>query len=732
MSFRFPTTIVSLLTCFALLQAGCSGDDGAAGPPGPPGPPAPPPPPSVVDIADAPLVVATISTATAGASSTVGFSLSDGDGNPVVGLPAGAINFGLAKLVPGSDGNSSAWQSYINRIEAANGIGPGTVDRQQAVTESGATGVLADNGDGSYLYTFAVDVTAVADVAYEPDLTHRVGFEIRGFVPIDNPTFDWQPSTGATGNLFSREIVSDASCNTCHEKLALHGGARFRNQYCMVCHNPGSIDAQSGNTVDMTVMTHKIHYGASLPSVVAGGEYAIWGFFDRKFDYSNVVHPQDIRNCANCHDDSNPDTPQAENWYLASTVEACGSCHEEVNFETGENHANGISASNAECTICHAPGSPVGVEEAHTILTQVAAGDFRFNILGIDNTAPGEFPEVTVSITDPNNGDAPYDLLTEPSLAAGGRVVVDIAWNTLEVSNRGSGSGAGGRTAQPVSLNVLATAVDNGDGTYGVTSPTAIPAGVTGSGIVAMEGRASLDTDGDGSPESIPITGVSTTFAITDGVPTPRREIVDLANCNDCHQSLSLHGSNRTDDILLCVTCHNSDATDIAARVRGGADNSNSPDGKDEETIEFKTMIHAIHAGSARDAGYVAYGFFGQPIDYGEVVYPGKLENCEGCHLPDTYYPVGAFALAATIDSGNDLDTPDDDVNMTPNTATCWGCHDRPEAVAHMQANGGAFDAAQTPDGTLVSATEGTVIETCDVCHGPGRSSDVKTLHGIP
>jgi OmcA/MtrC family decaheme c-type cytochrome len=711
------------LLLVSLLLAGCDGDDGApglAGPQGPPGVPAP------ADIGTAESVTATIDEVTIASPPLMRFRLADAAGNAVTGLPAGAISFTIAKLVPGTDGNASYWQSYRNGIEVANGIGPGAEDQVQAETENGTEGTLVDNGDGSYAYTYATDLTQVDDVPFQPELTHRAGFEIRGFVAIDNPTYTWQPSTGSTDNVFTREIVADETCNRCHDKLAVHGDARFQNRYCMTCHNPESADAQSGNTVDMTVMTHKIHYGADLPSVKAGGEYAIWGFRDIKHDYSNVVYPQDVRNCRSCHDENDPATPDAANWFRMPTVEACGACHDDVDFATGQNHGAGISAGNGECTICHSPGKPLGVEEAHVIPEQVAAAAFKFNLLDVADTAPGELPAVTVSVTDPTNGDNPYDVLNDPAFSGSARLVVNVAWNNLEISNTGSGSGAdSGAPAQPLQLNVLADGLDNADGTFTVTAAAPIPADVTGSGIAALEGRTRVD----GLTVAVP--GEAQSYAITDGVATDRREVVELSRCNDCHQSLSLHGSNRTDNIELCVTCHNPNATDIAARVRGGADSSNSPDGKDEESIELKTMIHAIHAGIGRENGFFVYGFFGTPHDYSEVVYPGKLTNCEGCHKPGTYYPVGAFALAVSTDTGADPDDPFDDINTAPNAAACWGCHDRDAAVAHMEANGGAFDVMQTPDGTLVSISQGTVIETCDVCHGPGRSADVKVLHGI-
>lgn len=729
-----------LLGIVALTLGACDGDDGndgAKGDPGPPGPAAP------VDIADADEINASIDDVIIASPPVMNFTLVDGAGSPVVGLPPNSIGFTIAKLVPGTNGDASAWQSYINRIESAgSGPWPGTEDQVQATTENGADGTLVDNGDGTYEYTYATDVASVPGIPYDPSLTHRASFEIRGFAPVLNPNYTWQPSSGATSGIFSREIVKDDTCNVCHDQLALHGDGRFTVQNCMGCHNPGSTDAQSTNTVDMTVMTHKIHYGAELPSVQAGGEYAIWGFFNIKHDYSGVVYPGDILDCRGCHDENDPETPDAANWFNVPTAEACGSCHDDVDFETGENHATGISATNSECTICHGGASQLRADLVHVNAAREAAKAFQYNIIDIVDTGPGDTPTVLFSVTDPTNGDAPYDIQNDdPFTNSQSSLNLDISWDTLALNNLGSGSGsASGAPAQPIRIDVLdgGSADPDGDGIFEATAADPIPLGTEGSGIVAMEGHPGVDLDGNGSVgfnERVPATGASATFAITDGVPRDRAAIVTLEQCNACHVPLSLHGNNRTDNIELCLTCHTSDTTDIRRRGEAGCDNNDCIDGKDEETVEFKTMIHAIHAGEepsgTRTNGYVAYGFGGSAHDYSEVVFPGNLANCEGCHRPGTYYPVGASALAATIDVGADIDSPFDDLNITPNTAACWGCHDRPEAVAHMESFGGAFDAVQTVDGTLISQSEGTVIETCDVCHGPGRSSDVGVLHGL-
>jgi len=94
--------------------------------------------------------------------------------------------------------------------------------------------------------------------------------------------------------------VRTETCNKCHTRLQLHGERR-EVQLCITCHTPQSTDAQSGNTVDMPVMIHKIHMGEGLPSVEAGDPYQIVGFQNTVHDYSEVVYPQDVRNCVSCH-----------------------------------------------------------------------------------------------------------------------------------------------------------------------------------------------------------------------------------------------------------------------------------------------------------------------------------------------------------------------------------------------------------------------------------------------
>src|SRR5450756_1532459 len=102
---------------------------------------------------------------------------------------------------------------------------------------------------------------------------------------------------------------------------------------CVLCHTSQSTDFASGNTVDLKVMIHKIHSGPSLPSVAAGTPYFIG---NDSHNFSDVLFPQDRRNCQTCHIGA-----QAANYKTKPSAEACGSCHDNANFATGQNHAGG-------------------------------------------------------------------------------------------------------------------------------------------------------------------------------------------------------------------------------------------------------------------------------------------------------------------------------------------------------------------------------------------------------
>ena len=84
-------------------------------------------------------------------------------------------------------------------------------------------------------------------------------------------TYNFVPNGSKVTN--THDIIETASCNTCHDQLSAHGGSRRGMPMCVLCHQPQILDPNTGDTMDAKVFFHKLHMGASLPSVVAGGQY---------------------------------------------------------------------------------------------------------------------------------------------------------------------------------------------------------------------------------------------------------------------------------------------------------------------------------------------------------------------------------------------------------------------------------------------------------------------------
>ena len=124
------------------LLVACSGGGGGdsaegvePGPPPPNGPVDPPPPefPEFVPqpYAEAEQLVATITNVALNGDNqaVVDFQLTDGNNVAIVDLTDANVRFVIAKLM-GSDlgSQTGTWQSYVNRIEQAGSVGPGTED----------------------------------------------------------------------------------------------------------------------------------------------------------------------------------------------------------------------------------------------------------------------------------------------------------------------------------------------------------------------------------------------------------------------------------------------------------------------------------------------------------------------------------------------------------------------------------------------------------------------------
>jgi OmcA/MtrC family decaheme c-type cytochrome len=126
-----------------------------------------------------------------------------------------------------------------------------------------------------------------------------------------------------------------------------------------------------------------------------------------------------------------------------------------------------------------------------------------------------------------------------------------------------------------------------------------------------------------------------------DGSPIlPRRTLVALSTCNNCHAALSLHGGLRN-NTEYCVRCHNPSNTDAVTRAiaQVPADKAAPPQG-----ITFPLLVHHIRDGVnmlADGGSYTVVGFGGSHNDFSIVLYSAMspqgdstdTRNCSMCHV---------------------------------------------------------------------------------------------------
>jgi len=594
-------------------------------------------------------------------------------------VTAGPISMNM--ILAWWDAGARQYTSYTTRqkTSAPESANPG-VTVTQAAADSGGT--WNDLDIGHSIYTFKTALPA----DYNQTITTTLGiYATRDMAGIedknyyDNVETDFVPSGAAVTQVWDE--IANSACNTCHNPLAAHGGSRQDVKLCALCHSPQTVNPDSGNTVDLKVMIHKIHMGESLPSVADGIPYYFYGR-GQKTDFSEVAFPQDIRNCTTCHA---PPATQNTTWYTYPSQAACGACHDNINWTTGENHPAGVQPDSA-CASCHQPvGSrewDASVQGAHTVpyeSTQLQG--LNAAIVSVTNTAPGEHPVVQFKLTNNDGTILPPGPFTSNLNVLMGGPTTDYAINPYR--ERADGAAFDGTTA-----------------TY--TMKAAIPADATGTWAFSIEARRTVNLDPHPNNQTTFTEGAMNPVAyaaVNGGDPEPRRTVVDLANCNTCHGRLALHGGQRL-NTEECVMCHNPNASDVSRRPADAAP---------PESIDFKRMIHRIHTGEELTQIYTIYGFGTPPSvnNFNHVLFPGDRRDCVKCHVPDTQQvqedPPPGLLPTITL---RDWYTP-----MQHNAAACLGCHDTQAAAAHAFVNTAPFG------------------EACAACHGDGALFAVDKVH---
>jgi OmcA/MtrC family decaheme c-type cytochrome len=453
-------------------------------------------------------------------------------------------------------------------------------------------------------------------------------------------------------------------------------------------------------------MIHKIHMGKNLPSVAENGATTVLG----STGFAKGGFPQNITNCEKCHD--NAVANDGDNWMNVPSIEACGSCHDTVTFDgvasTGisGDPITHLSRNNTQCAGCHAgSGDEYDIANVHRWSQVVAEAAAWANVI---NSATYDSGTGVVTVTFRVTHSAVNEHLETGTAWVQGsasRLSVNVGWKDVDKADYTSPGADQTAPGAPVEIQVVSNGVfktgvtNNGSDVYTVT--TTLPAAVqasAGTAVVFIDGHPAVNVTGVTALgyDRIPVANAITQIAINDSSADTRRVVVanNLSACTTCHDTLSLHGQNRQGDIRVCTTCHNSANTDIVRRPVSG-----SVDGKDEESIDMKYLIHRIHRGRDSLAGGITVYGYGTPptgnpgspnVFAGEFPRGSMLNACDTCHSGDSYKPPLAEGMeGTTIDSGSVGHA--DDLNISPTTAVCSGCHDSNIAKGHMVLMGGSL-----------------------------------------
>ena len=740
------------------------------------------------------------------------------DGKVKTGLTAGNVSLAIAKLIPGNTaGDADEWVSYIYRKETATaGVGPNgkavLASAMQATTDGKQTDAallatqLVYNPDGYYTYTFKTNITDPSQtngVVFEPNRTHRVAIQLSyvngsGERVLVNPYFDFTidaagKSVPVTDANKTRKMTDVASCNGCHEKLALHGGGRVDTQYCVMCHNPGTTDANSGNSLDMATMTHKIHAGKLLNK--GGEDYTIWGYQNSKHSYAEVGFPQDLRNCTKCHSAANPATPQGDNWKNKPTKEACLTCHAssigsawELTHKTYAANLIGAAApaaalTNQFCAGCHNVTSEVSPERVHWNQNEENAAKYKMNIESTTYDAATRKVTVKYFLSDPTKGNTAYNLVTSDCTVTTtatcanttkfGNLRFYVTYPTMvgqsTVVTEYSSYNNGGNGANAYAYK----GTNDGSNHYSVDivlpADTANSVAAGTARVVSIgqikEPKIDVKTRLAVVPTTLSNVIVQNTFRefAISGALNPRRTIVSNEKCNVCHGALgtssgsntlaeAFHGGARN-TVESCVVCHDAN--------RASSNNMMTSGLNLYESYQFKTMIHGIHGNSKRTSpfthgnkvGNVPFAKDGTPLvvtspptpalgvtagveNYAaEVAWPGVGVNCNACHVNNSYKQdlgtLGTVVMKPTL-------TP-----ATGSTAAVLEANPSKWLVVSPKAASctGCHDSSKSighvttfGGSSFGNLTQANVMaaprETCDDCHASKGFQGVDIVHG--
>jgi OmcA/MtrC family decaheme c-type cytochrome len=674
------------------------------------------------------ITIKSASISSAGAISMT-YTLADPNGLPLDAT--GATTPGVISLAYAAAYIPKGQAQYVAYTTAsATGKVLGTITRPDFELGKPATQIAP----GQYKYTF----TAQAPAGFDPTVTTTV--EVAGnrdLTPFDQgtsyagTTFNFVPN----GSLVTvtRDVIRTESCNGCHYQLAFHGGYAHGMEACVLCHQPQNADPVTGNSLDAKVFFHSLHMGSQLPSVVGtktnpSVPYEVAGYMGFITNFSTVIDPADPSRCEVCHSQTTG-AKQATAFLTTPSRAACGACHNDIDFATGfsngpeVNHPGGPQANDSQCSQCHIPQGQqpfdASILGAHVVPTDTAATypqnpdtllpGVNLAITSVTNTSAGKTPTVHFTLQDNKGNNIP---LSQPEV-----IEFTMAGPTTDYGYTSFGSDTASTPGYVTESAAKATC--NSSGTCSYTFTHAIPKGATGTYTMAGEALVSQTVLAGTTDQQIVEVGAKNplvNFSVDGSAIAPRRTVVSLSNCNNCHVALSLHGNLRN-QVEYCVMCHNPSNTDASQRPNAVIASYRT---QPAQGINMNLLVHRLHDGvnAATDDPknpYIVVGYMGSINNFSGTLFPAMspageatyMQNCAMCHVNSTEQND-----LPQMGNLNQVVDPQGWINpVGPISSACSGCHVSKEEASHFLANTDALG------------------ESCSVCHSAGAQFAVDSVH---
>jgi OmcA/MtrC family decaheme c-type cytochrome len=646
MNKKYTKMALLLAMSASMTMVGCGGgDDGEAGNPGNPGNPGGEPAAAIntlnLDI--------TKVTYQDGKPTIEVFATNEQD-LPVAGLKDFEVKK-VVQLIPvgaSGAGNSAQWQ-FI-----------------------GSEKTFTDHGNGNYSFNVNVE-------GFNSELTQRYNIIASASTLQDGVT--GVPRTEITEDFdgegfeakYTKNIVSGATCNTCHAK-----GESIYHSYtdletCTSCHTNELAIEKDKVQDEFSHLIHNVHNNAKM--------------YGRNMDKSaETAHAIVQDNCTTCHVDSEQ-LSESSNWTRIPTMETCSSCHTDIDFKTGQGHSQQVDNSN--CVACH---NANWTEELHT--TAYTQKKAFIDLYGMTatltaNKASPDDKSATLSVTILDANGTAIDATSLVSKIQRVETITNVGPNFPIMGYKASpGSGLAKISKDFITAGLLQTdvVIESGNLVYNIAS---LPFGAgdtdTAFSFIGLEmcndGIQAIDC-----ADGVATTSMKAEFTVgtfSGNAPSYRHiDSVNFGSCDNCHgDTFELHKGHHAGFVMTeqlarelngeltvgldaCVVCHTPDGT-YASGANQGA-------------IEMK--LHSVH---------------------GEQ---GIIKDCTQCHNDfnlDAFRVKGALATSAGL-------------YTTPITATCASCHGFDAIKQHVELQGGAI-----VNGSYQEANDAAQLETCFYCHAP-------------